>query len=97
MLHEPEQTIALCSDATKRFLLAAKHAEITVLEQLSSNCRIVIAVRELIHELQKERGASNIFLASKAFPNRSHNLFKIISSGHLGPRWPPRIDFLSIL
>ena len=65
MLHEPEQTIALCSDATKRFLLAAKHAEITVLEQLSSNCRIVIAVRELIHELQKERGASNIFLASK--------------------------------
>ena len=65
MLQEPEQTIALCSDATKRFLLAAKHAEITVLEQLSSNCRIVIAVRELIHELQKERGASNIFLASK--------------------------------
>ncbi|WP_273071556.1 nitrate regulatory protein [Alteromonas australica] len=65
MLHEPEPTIALCSDATKRFLLAAKHAEITVLEQLSSNCRIVIAVRELIHELQKERGASNIFLASK--------------------------------
>ena len=65
MLHEPEPTIALCSDATKRFLLAAKHAEITVLEQLSSNCRIVIAVRVLIHELQKERGASNIFLASK--------------------------------
>ena len=52
MLHESEPTITLCSDATKRFLLAAKHAEITVLEQLSSNCRIVIAVRELIHELQ---------------------------------------------
>ena len=51
MLHESEPTITLCSDATKRFLLAAKHAEITVLEQLSSNCRIVIAVRELIHEL----------------------------------------------
>lgn len=65
MLQESETSIALCSDATKRFLLAAKHAEIKVLEQLSSNCRIVIAVRELIHELQKERGASNIYLGSK--------------------------------
>ena len=61
--HSPSQS-ALCSDATKRFLLAAKHAEINVLEQLSSNCRIVIAVHELIHEIQKERGASNIYLAS---------------------------------
>lgn len=61
--HNPSQS-ALCSDATKRFLLAAKHAEINVLEQLSSNCRIVIAVHELIHEIQKERGASNIYLAS---------------------------------
>ena len=74
MLHESEPTITLCSDATKRFLLAAKHAEITVLEQLSSNCRIVIAVRELIHELQKERGASNIFLASNAERYRSERM-----------------------
>ena len=65
MLKQPESFSALCSDATKRFLLATKHAEIAVLEQLSSNCRIVIAVRELIHALQKERGASNIYLASK--------------------------------
>lgn len=56
---------ALYSDATKRFLLAAKRAEITVLEQLSSNCRIVIAVRNMVHELQRERGATNIYLASK--------------------------------
>lgn len=66
MLSSQEPSAALCSDGTKRFLLAAKHAEITVLEQLSSNCRIVIAVRELIHELQKERGASNIYLGSGA-------------------------------
>lgn len=64
MLKHSSPHSALCSDATKRFLLAAKHAEINVLEQLSSNCRIVIAVHELIHEIQKERGASNIFLAS---------------------------------
>ena len=53
------------SDATKRFLLAAKRAEITVLEQLSSNCRIVISVRNMVHALQRERGATNIYLASK--------------------------------
>lgn len=52
------------SDATKRFLLAAKHAELHALEQLTSNCRVVIAVAEVIHQLQKERGSSNIFLAS---------------------------------
>lgn len=53
------------SDATKRFLLAAKHAEIHVLEQLSRNCRIVIAVKQVVHALQRERGASNIYIASK--------------------------------
>lgn len=53
------------SDVTKRFLLAAKHAEIHVLEQLSSNCRIVIAVKHVVHALQRERGASNIYIASK--------------------------------
>ena len=82
MLHESEPTITLCSDATKRFLLAAKHAEITVLEQLSSNCRIVIAVRELIHELQKERGASNIFLASNAERYSSERMQYVAASEH---------------
>jgi len=80
MLHEPESAITLCSDATKRFLLAAKHAEITVLEQLSSNCRIVIAVRELIHELQKERGASNIFLASNGDRYRTERMQYVSAS-----------------
>ncbi len=54
-----------CSDTTKRFLLSAKRAEISVLEQLASNCRIVIAVKDMVHELQRERGSSNIYLASK--------------------------------
>ncbi len=54
------------SDATRRFLLAAKHAEIKALKQLTSNCRVVTSVSELIHQLQRERGMSNIYLASKA-------------------------------
>ncbi|BFT29138.1 nitrate regulatory protein NasR [Alteromonas sp. D210916BOD_24] len=82
MLDESEPTIALCSDATKRFLLAAKHAEITVLEQLSSNCRIVNAVRELIHQLQKERGASNIYLGSKG-ERYSHERAHYVTSSEL--------------
>lgn len=53
------------SDITKRFLLSAKHQEIQALQHLSSNCRTVKAVKELIHQLQRERGASNVFLGSK--------------------------------
>ncbi len=53
------------SDATKRFLLAAKNAEIQALQQLSSNCKIVTAVTAMIHQMQRERGCSNIYLASK--------------------------------
>lgn len=52
------------SDITKRFLLATKRAEINALQQLASNCQVVTSVSELIHQLQKERGISNIFLSS---------------------------------
>lgn len=52
------------SDITKRFLLATKRAEISALQQLASNCQVVTSVSQLIHQLQKERGISNIFLSS---------------------------------
>ncbi len=50
---------------TKRFIDAAKQAELTILEQLSGNCVLVAHVCDLIHELQKERGVSNIYIASR--------------------------------
>lgn len=53
------------TDTTKRFLLAAKYAEIAALEQLAANCRLVISMTSLIHQLQRERGASNVYLASQ--------------------------------
>ncbi|MAJ68330.1 MAG: ANTAR domain-containing protein [Alteromonadaceae bacterium TMED7] len=53
------------SDITKRFLLSAKHQEIQALQHLSSNCRTVKAVKDMIHQLQRERGLSNVFLGSK--------------------------------
>ena len=53
------------STSTKRFLLAAKHAELNSLHSLSSNCKIVMAATQMIHQLQKERGTTNVYLGSK--------------------------------
>lgn len=46
------------------FLLAAKHCEIDALEQLRTTCELVTGLSELIHSLQRERGASNVYLGS---------------------------------
>jgi hypothetical protein len=54
------------SDTTKQFLLATKRAEIEALHQLASNCQVIAFLCELIHQLQRERGISNIFLISKS-------------------------------
>ena len=47
------------------FFLAAKLAEIGVLRRLALNCELVGAISALVHALQRERGASNMYLASK--------------------------------
>jgi len=52
------------SSNAKRFLHAAQLAELKTLEQLANNCSLVNAVCNLVHELQKERGVSNVYLAS---------------------------------
>ena len=49
---------------TERYLLAAQQAHINALQQLPDSCALVSVVCELIHQLQRERGISNIFLAS---------------------------------
>ncbi|MGE0806643.1 MAG: nitrate- and nitrite sensing domain-containing protein [Burkholderiaceae bacterium] len=46
------------------FLVAARRCEIHGLEQLTLTSSLVEHVSELVHRLQKERGASNIYLAS---------------------------------
>jgi hypothetical protein len=53
------------STCTKRFLLAAKYAELNSLKALASNCKIVIAATQMIHQLQRERGTTNVYLGSK--------------------------------
>lgn len=46
------------------FLLAARRAEIAALLHLAASCRLVTDVCALVHQLQRERGISNVFLAS---------------------------------
>lgn len=50
--------------STLAFLVAARRCEIHDLEQLARSCELVQAVSELVHQLQGERGASRLYLAS---------------------------------
>lgn len=52
------------SQTTERFLLAAKQAELTTLQHLANSSQVVAGISDLIHQLQRERGISNIYLAS---------------------------------
>ena len=47
------------------FLIAARRCEIDELEQLARTGELVGAIARLVHALQKERGLSNLFLASQ--------------------------------
>lgn len=47
------------------FLLAARQCEFAELEQLARTCALVGVIGRFIHALQRERGLSNIFLASQ--------------------------------
>ncbi len=47
------------------FLIAARRCEINDLEQLTRTSALVNVIGRLIHALQKERGLSNVFLASR--------------------------------
>ncbi|WP_066962406.1 nitrate- and nitrite sensing domain-containing protein [Microbulbifer sp. Q7] len=52
------------SEDAEKFLLAAKRSEIQALERLASSCELVTTVSDLVHQLQRERGISNIYLVS---------------------------------
>lgn len=56
--------MATSSPLTKQFLLAAKYQEIHALKQLQKSCAALTKLGDFVHQLQKERAISNIFLAS---------------------------------
>jgi len=47
------------------FLIAAKRCEILGLEQLAVTSELVNGISQLVHALQKERGVTNVYLASR--------------------------------
>ncbi len=51
-------------DRVEEFFLASKRSEIASLKQLMASCTQVTQVSNLIHELQRERGLSNVYLSS---------------------------------
>ncbi len=52
-------------DDTRRFYFASRRAQLSGLDALMTNCRVVTAVKSMIHQLQRERGMSNVFLGSQ--------------------------------
>lgn len=52
-------------ERTLDFLLATQRCEMRGLEQVQQAVHLVSAVRGLVHELQRERGASNLYLGSE--------------------------------
>lgn len=52
-------------DSGLRFLIAARRCEIDELDQLARTSELVGLIARLVHALQRERGMSNVFLASR--------------------------------
>lgn len=59
--------------ASLRFLIAAKRCEVAELAQLAQTSPLIRASAALVHELQRERGLSNLYLAATATQVSSHS------------------------
>ena len=63
------------------FLIAAKRCEIAELERLALTSVLVKAIGRLVHGLQRERGLSNLFLASQGSQWASEREDQILQCG----------------
>ena len=59
------------------FLIAAKRSEISQLQQLARTSALVNAMASLVHGLQRERGLSNVFLASGGQRQKAERLAQV--------------------
>ncbi|WP_188749087.1 nitrate- and nitrite sensing domain-containing protein [Marinobacterium zhoushanense] len=82
--------------ATETFFLASKRSEIALLRQLMASCELVTQVSNLIHELQRERGLSNVFLASKGVRFARQRLQQIPTALHAEQGFRCRLEQLDI-
>ncbi|MBV1787493.1 nitrate- and nitrite sensing domain-containing protein [Marinobacterium sp. D7] len=81
---------------TETFFLASKRSEIALLQQLMASCELVTQVSNLIHELQRERGLSNVFLASGGLRFARQRLEQIPSSVDAEQGFKNRLQQLDI-
>jgi hypothetical protein len=83
------------------YLVAARHCEVRDLESLQRTCELVLVVNDLVHYLQQERGASNMFLGAggkKFGPLRQQRVQDSIAAEAAFRRWlenAGQIDSLS--
>lgn len=77
-----------------RFLVAARRAEIHALEELARTSELVSSIGLLVHALQKERGLSNVFLASAGRRGAAQRLRQIPESVALEAAVRARLELL---
>lgn len=77
-----------------RFLVAARRAEIHALEELARTSELVSAIGLLVHALQKERGLSNVLLASGGSRGAAQRLGQVPESLRLERALRERLDAL---
>lgn len=64
-MSQSKQPVALVSFTATDFLLASKQSEMQSLQYFLKMGQLVGAICDLVHAIQKERGASNLYLGSK--------------------------------
>ncbi|HSI55775.1 MAG TPA: nitrate- and nitrite sensing domain-containing protein [Ramlibacter sp.] len=76
------------------FLLAARQCEIAELEQLAESSTVVSVIGRLTHALQRERGLTNLFLASRGAQSGDLRLQQIVECRQLEQEVRTRLDQL---
>lgn len=76
------------------FLIAARQCEISELEHLALTSELVSVIGRLVHALQKERGISNLFLASRGERFGAQRAPQVDECQHLQAEVAARFDAL---
>ena len=76
------------------FLLAARECEIAELEQLAQSSDVVGEIGRLTHALQRERGLTNLFLASRGAQSRDLRLQQVEECRRFEQQVRSRLDEL---
>ena len=76
------------------FLVAARHCEISELEQLARTSELVALIGRMVHALQRERGLSIVFLSSQGTHFAAQRLQQIVECEKIAQQVRARFDAL---